>query len=172
MPEYRMKEGHPPFEELMVRYTISRTYGINPEDYPALPENDIAAATNAFEAMLYDGKLIEAGETTEEELLRPDEPGADILWEVVDKDGIVWSERIDESEEPLGDLDEDEAFRRRLQSILVSEYEASEGDARRAISRCWYLLDGVSRERVKLEDIHSVAEHIYTTQEYWRGAQG
>lgn len=100
MSKYRLREGAPKDDELLVRVTVLRTYKPNLEDYIAVPEANVTAADTVLDAMLYDKESVKDGAMDFHELLFPisDDDQTLGVWEVVDKEGTVWSECLETEE--------------------------------------------------------------------------
>lgn len=95
----RMKEGCPPDSELRMRIGASRTYLPNKGDYREGDEDAVGGSDEPtlLDCLLSDKSSIEKGELFIEELL--DTPNGDeitCIFQIVDKDGTVWSEEYDE----------------------------------------------------------------------------
>lgn len=91
---YRLLPGHPPLDELKQRFTMSRvsvpqkSSGEDPE-YPKYIGYE--GVTNLLEALQYDADNLRDGSYDPTELF----DGSDNetwTWELVDKDGKVWTE--------------------------------------------------------------------------------
>lgn len=96
----QLKEGAPPVEELQIRIAMSRTYTPNLKHYQGYPEDGIEAATNVLEALLYDKFAVDDGDATMTEMLDAEAESDKVTqtWDLVDADGNVWSEWVEEDQ--------------------------------------------------------------------------
>jgi hypothetical protein len=92
--EIRKLADAPPDEELSIRLTYSRTYKPNPQDYA----NGDHLKT-MFGYLLHDKECVDEGYYMLDEAIDLQGEGLEIIFELVDGDGKVWSEYYDLPEE-------------------------------------------------------------------------
>lgn len=96
MKKFRMKLGAPPDSELSVRYSVSRTYEPKAEDYKS--DSNPNGVMSKLGYLIHDDECIREGWYMPDELLNFSAPGYEETFELVDKDGTVWSEEYDDGE--------------------------------------------------------------------------
>jgi hypothetical protein len=88
--QYRIKEGAPPDSELSIRAVLPHVFKPNFRDYGGEPP-----VTSLIEAMNIDAVQMANGEIDPVEYFieaLDEEP--EIQWDLVDRDGNVWSEKV------------------------------------------------------------------------------